>query len=950
MPQAPFRLPFVFLLVVLTHLGVSAQLEQLSTVDSLAKAGARDEALKLIDNLLENSQNADDSDTFWRLVNEKSELFLTLNEPELAIAFIDGHLNSCLETEGRGLEYASLLRHKAQALNWQGEWDIVFDLLTEAASIVQAVAPEEFELMRIYEDGGRKAYLAGDYGEAIKWHGLRLKWVNTYPDHEELNGLNLGKVYYNVASSYWGLDERDSVKHYYAKAIDIWTESEGPDFRYLRYIYDVLGSYAWEDGDKEAALEYFNAAGRIQLKYDKADDKADQYQEQGEKLLEEGSAEDALDYYERALNFREETLGENNPSTVGCYNYIARALYQMHDQTKGLSTCQEAIQKYCPDFVSSSVFDNPSDLKRVTSYHFLLDIMILKFKLMKEYDGPESDEARESAREVSLLCIEIIDELRTGRKSEHSQLYWTQKVLPFFEEVIGYCTDNQSTDSSFTDLAFLVMEKSKAFELTQANKQLEALEIGGIPAESLAREREFKEQLTDLRMYIFTEEKMCELADVNKLDIWKDQLDSLENEYSIFVHALEKDYPNYFELKYDAEVASLTDTQSALRESECLLEYFLGDEKLYCMLVTDSAANIISSEDAGDIKLRLEAYRNGLMDWEGGLNDPAQTYARFCNSSAELFETLIPPGTVVHRKLIIIPDGALHYIPLGTLISEAPEDSGRDYAQLPYLIRDHELCYSPSSTHWLASQSRLAKGKGYSGFAPTYEGVELQGNLKPLSFNVEEVTAVQELTSGSAFVSEDCVESAFAQSAKSAGIIHMAMHTILNDQDPIYSGFLFDHAEDSTYDGFLTTGEIYNLDLSSQLVVLSSCNTGDGELVRGEGVMSLARGFSYSGCPSIMMSLWECDDLSTRDIVTSFFKEIKNGKTKSEALRTAQLQYLDGAIGHSAHPYYWSGMALIGNDDAIDISEPSSMIWYILAGLFLVVVAARIGYKSSKIS
>jgi CHAT domain-containing protein len=115
----------------------------------------------------------------------------------------------------------------------------------------------------------------------------------------------------------------------------------------------------------------------------------------------------------------------------------------------------------------------------------------------------------------------------------------------------------------------------------------------------------------------------------------------------------------------------------------------------------------------------------------------------------------------------------------------------------------------------------------------------------------------------------------------------------------------------------LNTYEIYNLKLKSDMVVLSGCNTGSGKLQKGEGVMSLARAFLYAGCPSIIMTLWSVEDASSSSIMIEFYKNIKNGYSKDEALRRAKISYLSKADPMKAHPYFWLGYVSIGKQTAL---------------------------------
>ncbi|MDZ7738534.1 MAG: CHAT domain-containing protein [Bacteroidales bacterium] len=176
-------------------------------------------------------------------------------------------------------------------------------------------------------------------------------------------------------------------------------------------------------------------------------------------------------------------------------------------------------------------------------------------------------------------------------------------------------------------------------------------------------------------------------------------------------------------------------------------------------------------------------------------------------------------------------------------------------------------------------------------------------------------------------------------------IVHMAMHTLLNDTDPMYSRMVFSSEPEGLEDGMLNTYEVYNLDINAKMLFLSSCNTGSGYLQSGEGVMSLARGFFYSGSPCVIMSLWEVDDRSGSAIVKDFYRNIKKGRSKSHSLRRARMDYLEAADQMRSHPYFWGTLVIMGDDAPVYSKLHIYIIGlvFILALLFFLI---RYYYKS----
>jgi CHAT domain-containing protein len=160
------------------------------------------------------------------------------------------------------------------------------------------------------------------------------------------------------------------------------------------------------------------------------------------------------------------------------------------------------------------------------------------------------------------------------------------------------------------------------------------------------------------------------------------------------------------------------------------------------------------------------------------------------------------------------------------------------------------------------------------------------------------------------------------------------MHTIINDSLPMFSKLVFSEPDkNSADDGFLNTYEIYNMKLNARLAVLSACETGSGKLQKGEGVMSLARGFIYAGCPSIVMTLWQVEDKSGVDIMKNFYSYLSKGKRKDVALQMAKLKHLESADPLMAHPHYWLGYVNIGNPEPLFISKDLYFIIFLIVAI-----------------
>ena len=180
-------------------------------------------------------------------------------------------------------------------------------------------------------------------------------------------------------------------------------------------------------------------------------------------------------------------------------------------------------------------------------------------------------------------------------------------------------------------------------------------------------------------------------------------------------------------------------------------------------------------------------------------------------------------------------------------------------------------------------------------------------------------------------------EANFKKSSGNYTIIHLALHGLVNNKMPMKSGLVFTENGDTIEDNFLFAYELSNLNLNTNLLVLSACSTGDGSYQKGEGVLSLGRGFMYAGASSILTTLWQINDQSTQRIMQYFYQNLYEGMDKDLALKQAKISYMDEAKGVIGHPVFWAAYVLIGDTGTVAIySKHAFWWWWIPLGVILV--------------
>lgn len=278
------------------------------------------------------------------------------------------------------------------------------------------------------------------------------------------------------------------------------------------------------------------------------------------------------------------------------------------------------------------------------------------------------------------------------------------------------------------------------------------------------------------------------------------------------------------------------------------------------------------------------------------------------------------------EKVIIIPDGRLHYLNFETLLYE--QANSPDFARWPWLIKKHHIYYRKDLPVGEKNGGKnrykiLGLAPGFSSGLKEQYRQDLPGDSPPDSvfiswlrtpWSVDFVRQFQ--ASGKVLIGKDASEENFRRYASEFDIIHLATHAQLQDENPLLSFMALTPQPQAGQDGYLYAYELYNQPLKAQLAVLTACQTGLGVYKKGQGVLSLAHAFQYAGCPNVVYSLWSIDDQQSNWLMEHFYAHLDRKSSFSQALRQAKLDYLAAHSGDLAAPFYWGGMVLTGENNS----------------------------------
>lgn len=779
----------------------------------------------------------------------------------------------------------------------------------------------------------------GNFEKAIIYYQHAL---NTYRQKMGSQSLQVAQIQNNIASAYLEMEEAQKSLEYAFQSLKIREQQLDTNNILFAPVYvNLAGAYILQH-DFARANHYSNRAIQIYAGHGETlhPGMAESYTGLGESYLAQNQPEQALSFFYKAREVSLHLYSAHHTKLAFINNLIGNAFRQLHQSDSAIYYYEQAIQAALPSSSPGKLNVLPKADRHVAQ-HFLMDALKGKAEaLYLQYlEHPQRDTAfLHSAYEIYNHLSEFIDEMRNSYQREESKLFLSGIARPVYARGLDVAWDlyQITGDIQYAKQSFSFSEKSKYVLLSDFLNDITAKYASGIPEEVLEKEFNMKSQIAYLEKQIF------EAPYDSVKALYEPQLAELKKGYLDFTYQLEKEYPEYYQLKYNTTTATVDQLQRMLEPDEQLVEYALTDSALYVFSIHTDTLNFYKTEIREPLETMVMQMRQGLLD---------RNFSAYTENAWKLYNLLAAGWKESHKQIIIIPDGVLDYVPFEVLLTKKVMGSTSNYWQLPYLLKDYVISYHYSATLYLAELNKKEYNAYQSfmvGFAPEFTSdtdllanvdttkVERNTGLLKLNGAQQELRKIAELFQGKFFFGADATEANFKHAVLHSRVIHLGTHGILDDENPAMSYLVFTSGKDSLEDNLLHTYEIYNLKLNAELVTLSACNTGTGQLREGEGVMSLARGFAYAGCPNVVTSLWPASDYATAQLMQRFYYYLSNGWSKNKALHQAKLDFLADADENLSNPYYWGSFILVGDVEPLHMERYSWIIWYLATGGVLI--------------
>jgi|GEM_PF-800854 len=812
---------------------------------------------------------------------------------------------------------------------------------------IDLLMPEHPNVASTYGKLGEIYTTIGDYEKAKDYLERSLQiFTSRYPEKRSA----VGALYHRLGEVYKQTGDLAKALSYSTRGIHLLEQTLGELHPQTGFMYELLaGVYAEQKNFSEALTCYRKAiAARERVENSTSrNDIAALYSSIAGLYIEQNKLDSASFFMQKAKTIESASSERNIPQYASMMKRFGDLSIRKKNYRDALRSYHHAIAVLSGAHEDDEVYALP-ELDKSIYKKDLLDVVTRKantFEVLYRANKNLND-LRAAFRHYQ-QAASLVDDVRKQYSADASKFHLAEKSKSIYANAcrLALALYAATNDPSYNEQAFLIADRSKANIILEKLFDGEAKYYAGIPDSLLQREKELLQNIAFCETQIYKLSERKEGPDGDAISRLKAENFALKTEHQQLVELFGREYPKYFELKYARYSLSLNDVQERLEPNTVLVEYLVDRDAVYAFGVTKDRFVVKTLTRASALNSAVERFTASLKKYDS---------ENYLSSGYELYAALLQPfrkELQSHKKVIVIPDGNLYYVPFEALPVQRYARTS-DFTALRYVISQNEVSYSYSAEFYLKMSGKLPAGRrldsasgstpGFVGFAPVFRDSTKNGDFLANRSSVEEsgISDVRSITldgktfnelkyseeeivsiSGSfashslpakSFLHTAATETNFKEFSRSYDIIHVATHGFINEKNPKFSAILFSQPAVPTPDddGILYVDETFNLNLKAQLVVLSSCESGLGKLVQGEGMIALTRGLFYAGAKNIVFSLWKVSDKQTYLLMDEFYKQLLAGSSYSSALREAKLKMISSK--ESAFPSKWSGFVLVG--------------------------------------
>jgi tetratricopeptide (TPR) repeat protein/CHAT domain-containing protein len=811
---------------------------------------------------------------------------------QINVGYVSKEVADCLHQMGRGFYY------NEQYFKAIKNFEKALEIRLRSLDLYNVQTSNTYHnLGMAYDEIGNYEKAIKNYEKALE---IRLRSLDLY-------NVQTSNTYHNLGMAYDEIGNYEKAINNYRKALEIRIVSLDSFNIHTSNTFNNIGVSLYNMRQYNAAIYYYTKGLEIRIINNDSNLISTSFNNLGNAYLSLGAFEKAIDFHYKSLELRKKNIAFKSQYLLGhSYTNLGNCFHNMGDKINAINYYSKALE----------YFKTTKNISKEKSISLLLNNMGEVYMELGEIKNSISLFLR-SKSEMEILfknsypkiilanlnliksylilnmtdsCLYYQNQAISGIKAqmtsdisaETKNLYQSQNI-PVFELAIevSMIKSKQDQHDSLKLKTYEYTELAKASLLQSQIKQTDALAFSGIP--NILLQKEY-----NLRIDINWREKQRQgLLEKGKEETDKEVLRissiifDLKREQETLFETLEKDYPEYYRLKYDTKTIGLGDTQQKLlQKDQTMLEYFVGDSSIFIFVVRPNTFDVVQVKKDFALDSLVRQMQSGLYGYYGLAKENRKdeifkkSLDDFSEASYNIYQRIVAPVQhLLTPDLVIIPDGVLGYVPFEALLKNKPEKLNQ-FAAYPYMINDHTISYNYSATLWQEMKNKKHKkepSKSLVAFAPFYEesfsvldstinlvfdtladgkdttifeDVVTRKTYAPLPSSGIEAGTVSKMYKGDYFVNSDATEQKFYDVASDYRMVHLSTHGVADARQGDYSYLSFAEQKDSIENEFLFVRDIYNTQLNADLVFLSACETAQGELQRGEGIISLARAFA----------------------------------------------------------------------------------------------------------
>jgi len=650
--------------------------------------------------------------------------------------------------------------------------------------------------------------------------------------------------------------------------------------------------------------------------------------------LEAGNAKAASVWLNQYRN-EKKTLHTNMLDDGENEIYLGDLALYYDEPDSALRHLQNALIIFLGNDSIREIRKNPVSFTGSFAYYRLFEVLNKKATAWeKVYRKTSKPEDLRAAFDTYQSTISLLAYIEKSYEMDDAKILLKKNSGSVYARAMDVCLglDKLYPHTGFLDAAFVVSEKNKASVMNTQIRERHFLSSVGSEGDFQKQERNIKFNIARLNL------KADEHVDGNTLRKLKEEKSVYETQLVNLNRKMDAN-TRFYQLKYSDDFPSISVIQESINNEQALISFFNTNDKIEIFVLTKSTLKHLSLDSGQMIRLNIQKWIDILQSTENGRHENTSALRKV------LYDQLMKPiiGMAGEKEeWIVVPDGMFFQLPLESL-------PGNDEGKM--IIEQHAIAYEFSARYIISSQvSAINQRQNHEviSFAPfSQRGYQLAdkgiNGLEKLPFSKEEISVLP----GVRLDDRSATKDVFMKNLDRFPVIHLATHAMTDLDNPSASYIAFYPATGIRSEDFLFLDEIYSLNLDScRMIVMSACETGRGEWVHNEGVMSFARAFLYAGCPSTINTLWKADDHSTAEIIKLFYKYLDQGDNKLIALQRAKLEFIRNNP-LSRNPSYWSHIVLTGDTQAL-YKKRQPWIWAVCAISFATILLFSIRKMKGK--